>query len=94
MGAFYRVFGAGQLSAGYRYTIKPRKSQKNPSPEFSAAQNAEHKALSQVRIFVEHAIGGMKLYNILVHTFRNYIENFEDDIIGVCAGLWNLVLSY
>ena len=45
-------------------------------------------------IFIEHAIGGMKRYNILVHTFRNRIEHFEDDVIGVCAGLWNLVLSY
>jgi DDE superfamily endonuclease len=73
---------------------KPRKSKKNPNPELSAAQKAENKALSQVRIIVEHAIGGMKRYNILVHTFRNRIENFEDDVIGVCAGLWNLVLSY
>jgi hypothetical protein len=39
-------------------------------------------------------IGGMKRYNILVHTFRNRIEHFEDDVIGICAGLWNLVLSY
>ncbi len=73
---------------------KPRKSKQNPKPELSAAQKAVNKALSQVRIFVEHAIGGMKRYNILVHAFRNRIENFEDDVIGVCAGLWNLVLSY
>ena|SRR6266849_3753110 len=75
-------------------TKTPRKSKKNPSPELSVEQKAENKAFSQVRIFVEHAIGGMKRYNILVHAFRNRIENFEDDVIGVCAGLWNLVLSY
>jgi len=75
-------------------TKKPRKSQKNPSPELRAEQKAANKAFSQVRIFVEHAIGGMKRSNILVHAFRNRIENFEDDVIGVCAGLWNLVLSY
>jgi hypothetical protein len=73
---------------------KPRKSKKNPQPELSAAQKAVNKALSQVRIFVEHAIGGMKRYNILVHDFRNHKENFEDDVIGICAGLWNWVLSY
>jgi len=49
---------------------------------------------SRVRIFIEHAIGGMKRYHILVHTFRNRIEHFEDDVIGICAGLWNLALSY
>jgi hypothetical protein len=45
-------------------------------------------------MFLEQAIGGMTRCNILVHTFRNRIENFEDEVIGVCAGLWNLVLSY
>ena len=60
----------------------------------SDEQQAANTALSRVRIFIEHAIGGMKRYNILVHTFRNRLENFEDDVIGVCAGLWNLVLSY
>src|SRR2546427_6182520 len=75
-------------------TKKPRKSQKNPNPQLSDEQRAAKTALSRVRIFIEHAIGGMKRYNILVHAFRNRIENFEDDVIGVCAGLWNLVLSY
>jgi hypothetical protein len=75
-------------------TKKPRKSHKNPNPPLSEEQRAANTALSRVRIFIEHAIGGMKRYNILVHTFRNRIEHFEDDVIGVCAGLWNLVLSY
>jgi DDE superfamily endonuclease len=75
-------------------TKKPRKSHKNPNPLLSDEQRAANTALSRVRIFIEHAIGGMKRYNILVHAFRNRIENFEDDVIGVCAGLWNLVLSY
>ena len=75
-------------------TKKPRKSQKNPNPQLSEEQSAANTALSRVRIFIEHAIGGMKRYNILVHAFRNRKENFADDVIGVCAGLWNLVLSY
>lgn len=75
-------------------TRKPRKSQKNPNPQLSAEQKAANTALSRVRIVIEHAIGGMKRYNILVYTFRNRIEHFEDDVIGICAGLWNLVLSY
>ena len=75
-------------------TKKPRKSQKTPNPQLSDEQKAANKALSQIRIFIEQAIGGMKRSNILVHAFRNRLENFEDDVIGVCAGLWNLVLSY
>jgi hypothetical protein len=75
-------------------TRKPRKSQKHPNPQLSDEQKAANTALSRVRIFIEHAIGGMKRSNILVHTFRNRIEHFEDDAIGICAGLWNLILPY
>ena len=73
---------------------KPRKSKKNPHPELTAEQRAENQAVSQVRIFIEHAIGGMKRFNILVQRFRNRKDNFEDDSVGVCAGLWNLTLCY
>jgi hypothetical protein len=75
-------------------TKKPRKSTKHPNPQLSAEQKAANKILSQLRIFIEHAIGGMKRYNILVHVFRNRKADFEDDAIGICAGLWNLALSY
>jgi hypothetical protein len=75
-------------------TKKPRKSQKNPNPQLSAAQKAANKVLSQVRIFIEHAIGGMKRYTILVHVFRNRKAEFENDAISICAGLWNFALSY
>jgi hypothetical protein len=73
---------------------KPRKSKKNPHPELTLEQRAENKAVSQIRIFVEHAIGGMKRFNILVQRFRNHTEDFEDDSVGICAGLWNLNLCY
>ena len=73
---------------------KPRKSHKNPEPQLSEEQKVANTVLSQVRIFVEHAIGGMKRYAILVYSFRNHKKNFEDDVIGICAGLWNLALSY
>ena len=73
---------------------KPRKSQKNPNPQLRDDQKAAKKALSQIRIFIEHAIGGMKRSNILVHIFRNRKADFEDDAVGICAGLWNFALSY
>lgn len=73
---------------------KPRKSKKNPNPQLTEEQKAENKILSQVRIFVENAIGGIKRYNILVHRFRNHKENFQDDVIAISAGLWNFSLAY
>ena len=73
---------------------KPRKSKKNPNPKLTDEQKATNKALSQVRIFVENAICGIKRCNILVHRFRNLKANFEDNVIAICAGLWNFALSY
>jgi hypothetical protein len=75
-------------------TKKPRKSKKNPTPQLSDEQKATNTALSQIRICIEHAIGGMKRYNILVHVFRNRKADCEDDAVGICAGLWNFALSY
>jgi len=75
-------------------TKKPCKSKKTPNPQLSAEQKAANPALSQARIFIEHAIGGMKRYTILVHVFRNRKVDFEDDAVGICAGLWNFALSY
>ena len=73
---------------------KPRKSKKNPNPKLTDEQKAANRILSQARIFVENAIGGIKRYNILVHAFRNLKENFQDDVIAVSAALWNLSLNY
>jgi len=75
-------------------TKKPRKSKKNPNPQLSDEQKTANTALSRVRIFIEHAIGGMKRYNILVHAFRNRKADFGDDAVGICVGLWNFALSY
>jgi hypothetical protein len=68
-------------------TKKPHNSKKNLNPELTPEQQAWHKVLSQARIFIEHAIGGMKRYTIVVHRFRHHKTHFEDDAIGICAGL-------
>jgi hypothetical protein len=71
---------------------KPRKSLKNPKPELSIEQKAENQTLSRLRIFVENAISGIKRFNILVHAFRNRKTKMVDDVIAMCAGLWNFLL--
>ena len=75
-------------------TKKPRKRQKHPNPPWSETHKAAHTALSHVRIFIEQALGGMKRSTILVQVFRNRKADFEDDAVGICAGLWNFALSY
>lgn len=73
---------------------KPRKSKKNPEPSLSDEQLDHNRALSQLRIYVEHAIGGFKRYNILNHRFRNHMAYFADHSIALSAALWNFSLSY
>jgi hypothetical protein len=68
---------------------KPRKSQANPHPTLTEAQKEENRELSQVRVVVEHAIGGMKRLAILMQKFRNRKDNFVDTVAVIGAGLWN-----
>jgi DDE superfamily endonuclease len=84
-------YAAAQIQRPHK---KPRKSKAQPETCLTEAQKAENKALSQVRILIEHAIGGIKRYNILVDRFRNHRENFQDDVIAICAALWNFSLTY
>ncbi len=68
---------------------KPRKSKANPNPTLTEEQKEENRAVSRVRVVVEHAIGGMKRFAILTQTFRNHKDNFVDTVAVIGAGLWN-----
>src|SRR6266480_4760799 len=67
-------------------TKKPRKSKKNPIPQLSDEQKAANTALSRVRIFIEHAIGGMKRYTILVQIFE-CVPPFTHEAVQPFVGL-------
>ena len=45
------------------------------------------------RITVEHSIGGLKRYRILEDRLRLHNLNLYNDVLGVCAGLWNFSLN-
>ena len=72
---------------------KPRKSQANPTPSLSDQQKATHRAVSQVRIVVEHVLASMKHWTILTTKFRNRLAHLADDVILALAGLHNFLLS-
>jgi hypothetical protein len=71
---------------------KPRRSKHNAKPQLSKEQKQDNRALAKLRIFVEHAIGGIKRYRILVTPYRNHRATFEDDVVVISAGLWNFWL--
>lgn len=73
---------------------KPRKSLRNPNPSLTPKQKQENKQISRIRVVVEQAIGGMKIFNILATKFRNRRKNMVDEVIFLVAGLWNMKNSF
>ncbi|MCV6637571.1 transposase family protein [Candidatus Albibeggiatoa sp. nov. NOAA] len=69
----------------------PNKRHKNT--ELTENQKNDNKNRASNRIFVEHAIGGMKRYRVLFNQLRTHTIDLYDLMLGVCAGLWNFYLS-
>ena len=61
--------------------------------ELTEEQKSMNKELAKERITVEHAIGGMKRYDILSNTCRLHDWNTYDKVLYVCAGLWNFFIT-
>jgi hypothetical protein len=70
--------------------IPYKKTKNNPLTE---TQKSENKMMASEKIKVEYSIGGMKRYRILSDRLRIHLIDFYDDILGVCAGLWNFYLA-
>ena len=68
---------------------KKRKPKNQPKDQLTQEQKDFNKNLAQVRIIVEHAIGGMKTFHTLKHVWRGRKKNFDDLVILLSAGLWN-----
>lgn len=52
-----------------------------------------NKFVSQNRVWVEHAIGGIKRFFCLRTPWRNHIQEFQDHAFRIAAGIWNLHLG-
>ena len=53
-----------------------------------------NRAISSIRVEVEHQIGGIKRCQIVVQKFRNRVEDFADDMMETACGSHNFRLSY
>ena len=70
--------------------IPYKKTKLNP---LTASQKESNKYYAAERINVEHSIGGMKRYRILSDKLRTHLIDFYDDVLALCAGLWNFYLA-
>jgi hypothetical protein len=73
-------------------TIKmPTKKPKGK--ELTEAQKRENKAISSIRVVVEHAIGGAKRCRIIKDRYRCHKLFFDDLIMELACGLHNFRIS-
>lgn len=60
--------------------------------ELTEERKEENRKISSRRVLVENAIGGVKRLKSLTDIFRNKKEKFDDMLMNVGCGLWNLHL--
>jgi DDE superfamily endonuclease len=70
-----------------RFIFIPYK--KPPGGRLTPGQKAYNRAVSRIRVKVEHALAGMKRYYILRHESRIRKEENIDIAFELCASLWN-----
>ena len=71
---------------------RKKKSKSNPKPKLTEEQKEHNRTVSRERIYVEHAIGRIKIFRILKNRCRLKSEMWKNRILGICAGLWNYKL--
>ena len=75
------------------YVVMPVKRNKNDATsEYYDLKRAHNRLVGEMRIGVEHAIGGMKKFGLASQIIRSKSCRAVDTILGVCAGLWNYSL--
>ena len=65
---------------------------KKKKMELTEQQKDENKLMASERIGVEHSLAGLKRYRLLSDRLRLHALNLYNQILGVCAGLWNFYL--
>ncbi len=61
--------------------------------ELSEEQKEENRVFSGQRVKGEHAHAGIKRYNATTAVYRNRVTDFDDRLMLVATGLWNLYLE-
>ncbi|MBD2158112.1 transposase family protein [Leptolyngbya sp. FACHB-16] len=72
-------------------THQPKKKPRNG--ELSEADKERNQEISRERVQIEHHIGGIKRYNIVVHPLRTRTDHFTDTVMETACGLHNFRLS-
>ena len=69
----------------------PYKKSKNKP--LTAQQKEGNRTISAKRMKVERSFAGLRRYRVLSDRLRIHRTDFYDQILGVCAGLWNFQID-
>ncbi len=83
--------GIGKTLKDCKVEIPEKKKKKQ---QLTLQQKEANKEKGKNRISIEHAIGGMKRYRLIMERIRVRKLALLDTIVGVCAGLWNFQSSF
>lgn len=72
--------------------IQPKK--KPRGGELTSDEKVLNRAISSLRVEIEHQIGGIKRCQILVQKFRNRVDDFVDEVMETACGLHNFRLAH
>ena len=72
--------------------IQPKKKPKGR--DLTVEEKENNRAISSIRIRVEHAIAGIKRYRIVKDKLRNSKKGFSDLVMETCCGLHNFRLNF
>jgi hypothetical protein len=75
-----------------RLIQRPKDDEKQK--ELTDDAKAWNRIVSGFRVFVEHAIGGVKRFGIVSDKFRNRKDGFDDKVMVISCGLWNYHLKF
>lgn len=74
--------------------IVKRPMKKPRNGQLTEKQKEDNRAISKVRVEVEHQICGIKRCQIVVQKFRNRLDHYADDVIETACGLHNFRLTH
>lgn len=72
--------------------IQPKK--KPRSRQLTYAEKDRNRRIAKQRIYVEHSIGGIKVFSIVRDIFRHLKAGFADLVMATACGLHNLRLDF
>jgi hypothetical protein len=72
--------------------VQPKK--KPPEGALTPPEKATNRAISSIRVRIEHAIGGVKRSRVVKDKMRLLKDGIRDTIMETCCGLHNFRLQY